>query len=185
MIPSGRPNITILHVTLSVPSYINTNSVTHRGLRYCHSWSQRNGVMNYFLEQWLLLRLLGGSPCPTASKDTHKAWFVNKCEYVLLLDTVFGNCTTLMCENSYVYVRIDSREFTLRTTLDALRKSFPYHHIAIKEKLVADNVKTQTQVCINKSNRRGEADIVPYSPNCQQIADSGGRRVHGGGIVKS
>lgn len=118
------------------------------------------GITDYFLDQWLRLWLLGGSPCPSTSKDTHKARFVNKDEYALLLDTVFDNCAALMRKDCKVYVRTDSREFTLEATLDALRKSFPYHHIEVKEKPVADNVKTQTQVCGNRSNKRGEVDIV-------------------------
>lgn len=50
------------------------------------------GVTDYFLDQWLRLWLLGGSPNPASSKDAHKSRFVNKDEYTALLDSVFGNC---------------------------------------------------------------------------------------------
>lgn len=118
------------------------------------------GITDYFMDQWLRLWLLGGTPNPVPSKDSHKGRFVNKDNYAKMLDDIFHNCAMLMSEDSCVYVRTDSREFTMQTTLDVLKRNFPKHNIEIRKKPVRENVKTQTDVCGNKSNQRGEVDII-------------------------
>ena len=39
------------------------------------------------------------------------------------------DCSLLAEENAIIYVRTDMREFTLKTTLEALIKAFPKHDV--------------------------------------------------------
>lgn len=118
------------------------------------------GITDYFMDQWLRLWLLGGSPNPTPSKDNHKSRFVDKGDYTKMLDDIFHNCAMLMSEDSCVYVRTDSREFTKQTTLDILKRKFPNHNIEIKEKPITGEIRTQTDICGNRSSKKGEVDII-------------------------
>lgn len=115
-------------------------------------------ITDYYKDQWLRLWLLGGPEIPKATQEKHKGRFDNKEEYYQLLDGVFGNCTTLMANNSTVYVRTDRREFTFDTTLKILRKHFPNHKETIIDSLYKK--KTQTELHGNKSSEVGEVDII-------------------------
>jgi len=118
------------------------------------------GITDYFMDQWLRLWLLGGSAEPEYQKDDHKGRFANKEKYKELLWTVFGNCASLMRDDATVYVRTDSREFTLNTTIEVLKEKFPNHKMSILNMPIKGNTKTQTIICGNTSNKPGETDIV-------------------------
>ncbi len=118
------------------------------------------GITDYFMDQWLRLWLLGGPSEPEYLKDSHKGRFVNKEKYTELLDTVFGNCAQLLKKDATIYVRTDSRDFTLNTTIDVLKKKFPKHHMEVFNKPIKDDVKTQTVLCGNTSRKPGETDIL-------------------------
>lgn len=118
------------------------------------------GITDYFMDQWLRLWLLGGTSEPEYKKEYHKSRFNNKEQYRILLETVFRNCSALMAKNSCIYVRTDIREFTFKTTLDVLKKAFPFHHVEVLDKPIAKNVRTQTFVCGNTSKKPGEKDII-------------------------
>lgn len=118
------------------------------------------GITDYFMDQWLRLWLLGGSAEPEYQKDDHKGRFGNKDKYTELLNTVFGNCAFLMKDDAIIYVRTDSREFTLNTTIEVLKKKFPNHKMEILNKPIEGNVKTQTVLYGNTSKKPGETDII-------------------------
>ena len=118
------------------------------------------GITNYFMDQWLRLWLLGGPAEPEYLKDSHKGRFSNKEKYIELLETVFGNCAALLKEDATIYVRTDSREFTLNATIDVLKNKFPNHHMEVLNKPINDNVLTQTLLCGNTSIKPGETDIL-------------------------
>lgn len=118
------------------------------------------GITDYFMDQWLRLWLLGGPTEPEYQKDDHKGRFANKEKYRNLLNTVFENCSSLMKEDATIYVRTDSREFTLKTTVDILKEKFPNHTMTIHNEPVNESVKTQTILCGNSSNKPGETDII-------------------------
>lgn len=118
------------------------------------------GITDYFMDQWLRLWLLGGPSEPEYLKDSHKGRFGNKDKYKELLDTVFGNCASLMKKDATIYVRTDSREFTLNTTIQVLREKFPDHHMEIYNKPIDEAIVTQTKLCGNTSRKPGETDIL-------------------------
>lgn len=118
------------------------------------------GITDYFMDQWLRLWLLGGPSEPEYLKDSHKGRFVNKEKYVELLDTVFGNCVALMKEDANIYVRTDSRDFTLKTTINVLQTKFPNHRMMVCSKPMKPNTITQTVLCGNISKKSGETDII-------------------------
>ena len=118
------------------------------------------GITDYYMDQWLRLWLLGGPAEPEYQKDDHKGRFANKEKYRDLLNTVFGNCSSLMKDDATIYVRTDSRDFTLNTTVEILKEKFPNHTMRIRNKPVNENVKTQTILCGNSSNKPGETDII-------------------------
>lgn len=115
-------------------------------------------VTNYYADQWLRLWLLGGPPKPKARDDKHKGRFVSKENYYDLLDTVFGNSSSLMAEKSTIYVRTDKRKFTFNSTVEVLEKHFPSHNLEIVDQ--SYEKKNQTQIHGNKSNTKGEIDII-------------------------
>jgi DNA modification methylase len=117
-------------------------------------------ITNYHVDQWLRLWLLGGAASPQLLKDKHKGRFVNKEDYHLLLDNVFGTCANMMKRKSTVYVRTDRREFTFHTTLAILEKHFPRHNLHTVEKPLKKDSKTQTQLFGDKSLKPGEVDII-------------------------
>lgn len=117
-----------------------------------------SSVTNYFADQWLRLWLLGESEIPQSKQEKYKGRFIGKENYYNLLDTVFGNCAALMNEKSTIYVRTDRRKFTFESTLEILQKHFPCHKTEIRDKPFWK--KTQTEIHGNKSNEKGEIDII-------------------------
>jgi len=118
-------------------------------------------ITNYYVDQWLRLWMLGDDPEPKYQQNKHKGRFLSKDVYYVLLDEVFGSCSKLMADKSTVYIRTDSREFTLNTTLEILKNHFPDRSIEVT-KSPFEKV-TQTQIQGNKSNSKGEVDIIMTS----------------------
>ncbi len=115
-------------------------------------------VTDYYADQWIRLWLLGGPEIPKSNPEKHKGRFVSKEDYYNLLDTVFGNCATLMQKKSTIYVRTDVREFTFNSTLEILQRHFPKHKTKINNKPFTK--RTQTQIHGNSSKENGEIDII-------------------------
>ena len=117
-------------------------------------------VTDYHIDQWLRLWMLGGTPYPKSERDCHKGRFGNKEDYYELLDSVFEKCSHIMAPKSTIYVRTDSREYTLQTTLEVLNKYFPDFKQRIISKPIGDEKRTQTQLYGNHSTAKGEVDII-------------------------
>ncbi|MBK9096840.1 MAG: site-specific DNA-methyltransferase [bacterium] len=115
-------------------------------------------LTDYHVDQWLRLWLLGYDLKPKTNKNKYKGRFVSKANYRKLLDDVFFQTSKLMKKNSVIYVRTDSRSFTLSTTKEILTKYFPRHQINIKRKPFRK--KTQTELFGNKTKKSGEIDII-------------------------
>src|SRR6185312_15913527 len=79
-------------------------------------------VTDYHADHWLRLWLLGGPETPKLIHDKYRSRFNSKIDYYNLLDSVFGDCATIMEENGSVYVRTDKRDFTYKSTLEILKK---------------------------------------------------------------
>jgi DNA modification methylase len=116
------------------------------------------GITHYHKDQWLRLWLLGGLEQPLWVSEKHRGRFESKVVYYQLLDTVFASASKIMADNAIVYVRTDSREYTLTTTLEILRKHFPKWTEEIINAPVTG--KTQTNIFGNKSSKPGEVDII-------------------------
>ena len=115
-------------------------------------------VTDYHADQWLRLWLLGGPQTPKSLQEPYRRRFVSTEGYYNLLDTVFGSCADIMAEKSTIYVRTDTREFTLNSTFEILMKHFPDHMVKIESKPFKK--KTQTEICGNKTKNSGEIDII-------------------------
>ncbi|GHV04437.1 DNA modification methylase [Campylobacterota bacterium] len=115
-------------------------------------------ITDYHADQWLRLWLLGRVASPISSKEKHKGRFANRQEYRNLLESVFSSCVIMMKENSTVYVRTDSRQYTFETTCDVLKRYFPDYKMKITDRPVTK--RTQTDVLGNTSSKKGEIDIV-------------------------
>lgn len=116
------------------------------------------GVTDYHADQWLRLWLLGGSEIYNPTQDKYKKRFASKIEYYKLLDSVFGQCSTIMSKKSVVYVRTDKREFSYKATRELLKKHFPNHNMKIVKQPF--KTRTQTQIHGNTSSVNGEIDII-------------------------
>lgn len=117
-------------------------------------------ITDYHADQWLRLWLLGGDENPKSLKDKHKGRFINKIDYLNLLDNVFGYCSVMMDEKSTIYVRTDKREFTFNSTLEILKKHFPLHKVKVIEKPLNEDTRTQTKLYGDSSLKPGEVDII-------------------------
>lgn len=117
-------------------------------------------ITDYHADQWLRLWMLGGNEIPKTISDKHKGRFIDKEKYYNLLDNVFGLSSTMMDEESVIYVRTDKREFTLNSTIEILEKHFPHHIMNIVNKPLQKDTKTQTKLFGDKSMKPGEVDII-------------------------
>lgn len=115
-------------------------------------------VTNYFYDQWLRLWMLGGENTPTSQCDGMKGKFNSKERYAALLHDVFSNAKKLLKDDGVVYVRTDSRPFTLETTYDTLRKLFPNRRIRKTVKPMPS--QTQTKLFDVNHVSAAEVDIV-------------------------
>jgi hypothetical protein len=117
-------------------------------------------ITDYYADQWLRLWLLGGASSSQSLKEKYKGRFINKAEYYGLLDTVFRLCSKMMDEKNTIYVRTDKREFTFKSTLEILKKYFPFHQVQIIGKPLKIETRTQTKLYGDKSMKPGEVDII-------------------------
>jgi hypothetical protein len=83
------------------------------------------GVTNYHYDQWLRLWLLGGPEGPAAQSEANRGKFVDRVKYKQLLEDVFEGAASSLARNAVVYVRTDSRDVTLETTIEVLKQVFP------------------------------------------------------------
>ena len=81
-------------------------------------------ITDYHADQWLRLWILGGSETPKFIKEKHKGRFIDKERYYNLLDEVFGLSSTIMKDNSTVYVRTDKRELPSIPLLKSCKSIF-------------------------------------------------------------
>jgi len=116
------------------------------------------GVTNYHYDQWIRLWMLGYPPAPNSSLGKHRERFQVEKEYKYLLKTTFRKVSSLTDKKSVIYVRTDSRNFTLDTTSNILKQIFPNKKMTIIEQPV--NGATQTQLFGNHSTKTGEIDLI-------------------------
>jgi DNA methylase len=115
-------------------------------------------VTDYHNDQWLRLWLMGGSEIPEYNNEKHKGRFSSKPDYYELLDSVFGQCSRMMADQSTIYVRTDKRDYTHDITKQVLKKHYPdYLYRTIKKPFTK---RTQTEIMGNTSNEDGEVDII-------------------------
>lgn len=120
------------------------------------------GVTDYHNDQWLRLWMLDKRHQISSNIDQkkHQGRFANKADYQNLLNNVFEKSARLMQDNCVVYVRTDSREFTLKATEAALKAAFPEHTMTIIDKPIPEGKITQTQLFGTKPIKSGEIDII-------------------------
>lgn len=116
------------------------------------------GVTNYHYDQWIRLWMLGYPPAPNSSLGKHRERFQVEDEYKHLLETTFREVSYLTGKESVIYVRTDSRKFTLDTTCSILKQAFPDKKMTIIEQPV--NGTTQTHLFGNHSTKIGEVDLI-------------------------
>jgi hypothetical protein len=115
-------------------------------------------VTDYHTDQWLRLWLMGGPEIPEYNKEKYKGRFSSKVDYEELLDSVFGQCSLMMAEQSTIYVRTDTRDFTFDITKKILKEHFPNHKFRTRKKPFTS--RTQTEIMGNTSTEDGEVDII-------------------------
>lgn len=117
------------------------------------------GVTNYFVDQWLRLWMLQGPTSPTIlTEERYKKRFDSKEDYTELLDSTFRTCAPIMAPKSTIYVRTDSRDYTLTATREILKKYFPNY--SYTEKRSVCKSKSQTELLNNSSTKPREVDII-------------------------
>jgi len=116
------------------------------------------GLTDYHYDQWLRLWLLGYSTSPANRLGVHRNKFTSQQHYRTLLEKAFLNASKLMCNDAIVYVRTDSREFTLNTSIDVLQRIFPDKQIRTIARPFTK--PTQTHLFGNKYKEGGEIDII-------------------------
>jgi DNA modification methylase len=147
--------------TLELSKLVNKSKETNIKFSLLFTSPPYCDVTDYHMDQWLRLWLLGGPETPKSIQDKHKGRFGSKEGYYQLLDTVFGYCAPMMNKQSAVYVRTDRRKFTFNSTLEILKKHFPKYKLEVCDSPFIK--KTQTEMHGNKSNEKGEVDIILQS----------------------
>jgi len=114
------------------------------------------GVTNYRYDNWIRLWLLGeGPPFPEFDqKGRHN----NQKEYHDLLNQTFRECKEKSTSMSTVYVRTDARNFTLQTTIDALRSAWTEKDLYFRHE--GFQKATQTALFGDKGEKPGEIDLM-------------------------
>lgn len=120
------------------------------------------GVTNYHYDQWLRLWLLGGPPNALLVGGQDRGKFANRERYHELLTQVFSRSAKLLADDAIVYVRTDFRAFTLQTTENVLRKTFPKKRLVKRQQPVLGT--TQTKLFGNHVDSPGEIDLILF-PN--------------------
>lgn len=117
------------------------------------------GVTNYRYDNWIRLWMLGEGPALPASD----AWarHQNQDEYRDLIRNTFKRCKSKATDGVIVYVRTDARQFTLQTTIDALREIWPNKDLYY----AFDGFKKPTQTALfgDKAEKPGEVDLLILS----------------------
>ncbi len=113
-------------------------------------------VTNYYYDQWLRLWLLGDQR--QQPEKMYAGKFASKPNYENLLKSVFKNSARLMKKNAVIYVRTDARDFTLKTTIDALHAAFPKK--VLKTYRRPFKKQTQTALYGDKTKKPGEVDVI-------------------------
>lgn len=117
------------------------------------------GVTNYFVDQWLRLWMLQGPASPTIlTEERYKKRFDSKEDYAELLDSTFRACAPNMAPRSTIYVRTDSRDYTLTVTRGILKKYFPNYSYTERQSVCKS--KSQTELLNNSSVKPCEVDII-------------------------
>ena len=105
-----------------------------------------------------ILSLIGYPPAPNSSLGKHRERFQVEDEYKQLLETTFREVSYLTGRESVIYVRTDSRKFTLDTTCTVLKQVFPDKKMTIIEQPISG--ATQTHFFGNHSTKIGEVDLI-------------------------
>ena len=116
------------------------------------------GVTNYHYDQWIRLWLLGFSPEPKSSLGYCRERFNQPLEYKTILLGAFLKSYQLLSKDSVIYVRTDSRPFTLQTTLEVLRQAFPDKSMKMIER--PSPKTTQTHLFGDRTPKMGEVDLI-------------------------
>lgn len=118
-----------------------------------------HNVTNYEYDQWLRYWMLGGPDFPVSARTELTSRYVQKPEYIDLLEKVFSASAEMMQKNGVVYVRTDAREFTKEITIETLSKCFPKKKLSYTH---STKENTQTSLFGDKTLKPGEVDIVLY-----------------------
>jgi len=116
------------------------------------------GITNYHYDQWLRLWLLGYPPLAQCNLGKHKNKFSNKSIYHQLIKKAFYKASTILDDDAVVYVRTDSRDFTYKTTLNALADVFP--HKSLQKIRRPYKKQTQTNLFGDHHPKPGEIDLI-------------------------
>ena len=116
------------------------------------------GLTNYFYDQWLRMWMLGGPSAPLASGKSWENKFESKVEYRRLLEKVFQGCAENLTNDAVVYIRTDARQFTLETTCEILKETFPKKYMYMVGRPFTK--ATQTALYGDKTTKPGEIDII-------------------------
>jgi len=111
-------------------------------------------VTNYRLDHWMRIWLLGGPSLPEG--DTRER-YGDKTRYKALLYEVFRATKPLLTDDAMIYVRTDSRKFTLNTTLSVLNSLWPERSVYWRAE---KNILSQTRLFGDNEPKPGETDIL-------------------------
>lgn len=150
----GRGDSCVLLERSSVKKWVNT----HCGVKLLFTSPPYSLVVNYFKDQWLRLWMLGGSPSPKVRGHDFQKNFAAKETYRNMIRRVFQGCAALMRDDGVVVVRVDTREFTLRTVREALNEAF-WDYEEIHEPRYTEG-RTQTRLFNSVRRNYGECDLV-------------------------
>jgi hypothetical protein len=137
---------------------INNSTISNNKYSLLFTSPPYYSITDYHIDQWLRLWVLGYKENCKSTGEKHKGRFINKIEYIELLENVFSKCSKMMKNKSTVYIRTDARDFTLETTEKILDKYFFGYGKQIKDEPI--DKRTQTEVIGNRSLKKGEVDII-------------------------
>lgn len=111
-------------------------------------------VTDYRLDHWIRLWLLGESPLPDGNtREKH----TNRERYQTMISDVLAATKPLLTDDAFVYIRTDSRDFTLKTTLAVLRRLWPERGIYWRAET---DILSQTVLFGDRKPKPGETDII-------------------------
>ena len=113
------------------------------------------GVTNYEYDNWIRLWALGGPNYPI-SNTKHR--YSDKREYQQLINETFCELREKTTASATIVVRTDARDFTLETSLNAIKANWPSHKIYRRE--TKSIHPTQTALFGDKQIKPGEVDII-------------------------